>query len=95
VTETVLINTFEVATDREQEFLELWRQANALLREARAYRSTRLHRALSPDAIIRYVNVAQLDSVATWRTVLGQPAFRAIAASMSEFSSRPASSRSL
>lgn len=89
MTDTVLINTFEVPTDREREFLALWRQANALLRDARAYRSTRLHRALSPDAVIRYVNVAQLDSVDTWRTVLGQPPFRAIAASMSDFSSRP------
>jgi heme-degrading monooxygenase HmoA len=84
-----LINCFEVPAEREDEFLRLWTAANELLRNQRAYRTTRLHRALAPDARFRFINVAELDSVENWQSVLGTPEFGAIAAQMAAFSPTP------
>ena len=85
----ILINCFEVAPEQDQRFLQLWRQADDLLRHRGGYRTTRLHRALDPRTRFRYVNVAELDSVETWQTAVGSPEFAAIAAQMAEFSPSP------
>ena len=76
----ILINCFEVAPEQDQRFLQLWRQADDLLRRRDGYRTTRLHRALGPQARFRYVNVAELDSVETWQSAVRSPEFAAIAA---------------
>ena len=84
-----LINCFEVAPEQDQRFLELWRQADDLLRSRGGYRTTRLHRALGPQARFRYVNVAELESVEAWQAAVSTPEFAAIAARMSGFSPSP------
>ena len=84
-----LINCFEVTPEQDQRFLELWRQADELLRGRGGYRTTRLHKALSPQARFRYVNVAELDSVETWQAAVRSPEFAAIAAQMADFSPSP------
>ncbi|WP_448640869.1 antibiotic biosynthesis monooxygenase family protein [Geodermatophilus sp. URMC 63] len=84
-----LINCFEVAPEQDQRFLQLWRQADDLLRGRGGYRSTRLHRALGPQARFRYVNVAELDSVEAWQSAVSSPEFTAIAAQMADFSPSP------
>ena len=48
-----LINCFEVAPEQDQHFLQLWRQADDLLRRGGGYRTTRLHKALGPQARLR------------------------------------------
>jgi heme-degrading monooxygenase HmoA len=85
----ILINCFEVAPEQDQRFLQLWRQADDLLRHRGGYRTTRLHRALGPQARFRYVNVAELDSVEAWQSAVGSPEFAAIAARMADFSPSP------
>jgi heme-degrading monooxygenase HmoA len=87
--EAVLINCFEVPADRAEEFLDLWGQANDLLRDAGGYRSTRLHQALAPDARYSFVNVAELDSVETWRSVITGPQFQALSERMADFHPTP------
>ena len=84
-----LINCFEVTPEQDQRFLQLWRQADELLRRRGGYRTTRLHKALEPQARFRYVNVAELDSVETWQSVVGSPEFAPIAAQMADFSPSP------
>ena len=84
-----LINLFRVPPEREEEFLRLWEQADELLRAASGYTSTRLHRALQPDAQYRFINVAELHSVDDWRAVITSPEFTALAAKMSEFQPTP------
>jgi antibiotic biosynthesis monooxygenase (ABM) superfamily enzyme len=84
-----LINCFEVAPDQDERFVALWKQADELLRSRGGYRSTRLHKAMGPQARFRYVNVAELDSVETWQSVIGSPEFAAIAAQMAEFHPSP------
>jgi heme-degrading monooxygenase HmoA len=90
VAQAVLINCFEVPADRAEEFLDLWGQANDLLRDAGGYRSTRLHQALAPDARFSFVNVAELDSVETWRSVITGAEFQALSARMADFHPTPA-----
>ena len=84
-----LINCFEVAPEQDERFLRLWRQADDLLRSRGGYRTTRLHRALGPQARFRYVNVAELDSVETWQSAIRSAEFAAIAAQMADFSPSP------
>ena len=84
-----LINCFEVAPEQDQRFLQLWHQADDLLRGRGGHRTTRLHKALGPQARFRYVNVAELDSVETWQSAVAGPEFAAIAAQMAEFSPSP------
>ena len=82
---TTLINCFEVPAEREDEFLQLWREADELLNRRGGYRTTRLHKALQPGSEIQYVNVAELDSVENWKEVISSPEFGAIAAWMTDF----------
>ncbi len=84
-----LINCFEVAPDQDERFMALWTQADDLLRARGGYRTTRLHKALSPQARFRYVNVAELHSVQTWQSIVSSPEFGAIARQMSQFQPSP------
>ena len=85
----ILINCFEVAPNRDERFLTLWKQADELLRSRGGYRSTRLHKALGPQARFRYINVAELDAVETWQSIVSSPEFGAIAAQMGQFQPSP------
>ncbi len=78
-----------MAPEHDERFLQLWREADDLLRRRGGYRTTRLHRALGPQARFRYVNVAELDSVQAWQAAVGSPEFAAIAARMADFSPTP------
>jgi antibiotic biosynthesis monooxygenase (ABM) superfamily enzyme len=89
VSTAILINCFEVAPDQDERFLTLWKQADDLLRSRGGYRSTRLHKALGPQARFRYINVAELDAVDTWQSILSSPEFGAIAAQMRRFHPSP------
>jgi hypothetical protein len=85
----VLINCFEVDPAQDERFLAVWRQADELLRNRGGYSSTRLHKAVGPQARFRWINVAELDSVETWQSIIGGPEFGAIAAQMAEFHPSP------
>ena len=89
MTTATLINVFDVAAGREEEFLSLWEDADRLLRSRGGYIVTRLHRALMPDTRFRFVNVAELDSVEQWREVIGSAEFRALAEQMPDFQRSP------
>ncbi len=90
MTTATLINVFQVPPERDEEFLRLWEQANEMLQAASGYASTRLHRALQPDARYRFINVAELDSVEDWRAVVTSPEFVELSARMAEFQPAPA-----
>ncbi|MGY1684358.1 antibiotic biosynthesis monooxygenase family protein [Geodermatophilus sp. SYSU D00867] len=84
-----LINCFEVTPERDERFLQPWRQADDLLRSTGGYRTTRLHEALGPQARSRHVHVAELASVETWRSAVAGPEFAALAARMTDLSPTP------
>jgi heme-degrading monooxygenase HmoA len=89
VSSATLINCFEVPAEQDDRFLALWHKADDLLRSRGGYRTTRLHKALGPQVRFRYVNIAELDSVETWRAVIASPEFRAITAQMADFHPAP------
>jgi heme-degrading monooxygenase HmoA len=87
----VLVNRFVVDPSRDAAFVSLWERTSHYFRARPGYMSLRLHRALSPDATHRYVNVATWSSAAAFRAahetneffeVVGQPAW-------AEFPSNP------
>jgi heme-degrading monooxygenase HmoA len=63
----VLINCFTVWQQRDDAFHDIWFQTSAYFREQPGYRSLRLHRAVTPDARYRWVNVAQWASEADYQ----------------------------
>ncbi len=79
-----LINCFEVPEGRDDAFFALWTEVNEYMRKKPGYRSHRLHRANSPEAPYRFVNVADwgsLDELAAARDegylkLLGRPEWR-------------------
>lgn len=89
MTTATLINCFEVPAEQDERFLGLWHQADELLRTRGGYRTTRLHRSVGPQARYRYINVAELDSVETWQSVIGSREFGALSAQMAEFQPTP------
>ena len=85
-TPVTLINKFVVPPDRDEEFVALWTATSHYFRGQPGYLSLRLHRALSPDADYRYVNVARWASLGDFqaahateefRRVVGQEAWKA------------------
>ena len=76
----ILINPFEVPQDVDDErFLGGWQQAADLLRGQPGFVSSRLHRALTPDARFRFVNVAEWASPQQFQAAVGQESFRELA----------------
>ena len=58
----VLINVFEVQPGTEEEAIRYWEAARDFLARQPGFVSTRLHRALRPDARFQLVNVAEWAS---------------------------------
>ena len=76
----VLINPFEVAEGiDDDDFLRGWERAAEFLRQQPGFVSTRLHRALSPDARFRFINVAEWKSPQEFEAAVTSAEFREIA----------------
>jgi heme-degrading monooxygenase HmoA len=76
----ILINSFEVpeGTD-DEEFLRGWERAANYMREQPGFVSSRLHRALAPDARFRFINVAEWASPQDFQAAVTSDEFREIA----------------
>ena len=90
MTSATLINVFQVPPGQDEEFLGLWEQANRMLQAASGYASTRLHRAVQPNATYRFVNVAEIASVEDWKAVVTSPDFVRLSTEMAKFTPAPA-----
>jgi heme-degrading monooxygenase HmoA len=76
----ILINPFEVPEGiDEDEFLRGWQRAADYMREQPGFVSTRLHRALAPDARFRFINVAEWESPQDFQAAVSSEQFREIA----------------
>jgi heme-degrading monooxygenase HmoA len=71
-----LINSFEVPTGREDEFLQFWKQVNAYMQKKPGYLGHKLHRAITPDVPFRFVNVARWSSMAHYQAAHDDAGFR-------------------
>ena len=67
----VLINTFTVPVTAVDEAIEMWEMARDFLKDQPGYVSTKLHKALAPDAKYLLINVAEWESAETFKTATG------------------------
>ena len=76
----ILINPFEVPEGTDDEnFLRGWQAAADYMREQPGFLSSRLHRALAPDARFRFINVAEWASPQDFRAAVSSEQFRELA----------------
>jgi heme-degrading monooxygenase HmoA len=73
-----LMNSFSVPEGRDEVFLELWKQTSEYFRRQPGFLSLRLHRAVTPGAPYRYVNIARWASDAEYRAPHTTDEFRAL-----------------
>lgn len=87
-----LINSFVVPAGREAAFLELWTQTSEFFRAQPGFVALRLHRALSPNASFRFVNVAEWTSAQAFAAAHAVDRFHELVAlpGWREFASSPA-----
>lgn len=87
-----LMNSFQVAPERDEAFLALWTKTSEYFIGRPGFVSLRLHRAVSPDTPYRWVNVANWESEADYRAAHSTEDFRRVvtAEGWDEFPSVPA-----
>jgi len=73
-----LINSFVVPESRDDDFEKLWLETSHYFRKQPGFLSLRLHRAVTPGAQYRYVNVARWASDAEYRAPHTTEEFRAL-----------------
>jgi len=66
----VVINPFEVPEGKETEALAVWDKFAEYFRRQPGYVSTKLHRAINPDARFHLINVAEWESVEYFQSAL-------------------------
>jgi quinol monooxygenase YgiN len=74
----VLINPFEVPERTDDEFLRWWDRAAEFMRAQSGFVSTRLHRAVLPDARFRFINVAEWKSIGDWQAAMSSPTMQEV-----------------
>jgi heme-degrading monooxygenase HmoA len=86
-----LINSFVVPEGRDDVFVELWKETSEFFRAQPGFLSLRLHRAVTPGADYRYVNVARWASDAEYRAPHQTDEFRRLVSQEAwhEFPSSP------
>lgn len=85
----VLINTFEVQPEDDEEFVANWETTRDYLQQQPGYIDTALHQAVSPDAEFRFVNVARWESPQHFQGAIQTEGFRAQAEKLKRFTSHP------
>lgn len=66
-----LVNLLEVEEVADARFIAGWERARDFLQPKRGFLATALYRSVRADARFRFVNVAQVESVDTWRHLIG------------------------
>ena len=84
MSKVILINPFEVSKGQEEEALAFWERAAEFMRRQPGYLSTRLHRALSPDARFTYINVAEWESAEHFHAAVSSDEFQKLTAGSRE-----------
>ena len=74
-----VINPFEVPQGREDEALLMWDAFAEYFRKQPGYISTKLHKAINPDAKFYFVNIAEWESPEAFQTALENPELMEVA----------------
>ena len=80
MSKVILINPFEVPEGKEDECLVFWEKAAEFMRRQPGFISTRLHKAVSPEARFHFINVAEWESAEHFQTVIESAAFKELTA---------------
>lgn len=81
-----LLNPFEVPEGKEAEAIEFWERSADVMRKSPGFISTRLHRAISPDARFHLINMAEWESPEHFVAAIESDEFKeAIAEDMETF----------
>ncbi len=62
-TPVILINPFSVPEGKVEEAISFWEAGRDFLAQQPGYISTKLHRAITPDAQYQLINVAEWESI--------------------------------
>jgi len=73
-----LINCFAVPEGRDEVFERMWTEASAYFRAQPGFVSLRLHRAVTPGAQYRWINVAVWESEQHYLAAHGTDEFRRV-----------------
>ena len=84
----ILINSFEVPVEREEEFLSHWTEAATVLERADGFISTRLHKSLDSSARFRFVNITEWSTPRHFQAAMKSDEFKSISAKLS-FAANP------
>ena len=76
----ILINPFEVPKGKEDEALAYWEKCADLMRTSPGFISTKLHKAITPDARFKFINVAEWESAKHFQDVVASPEFQEVSA---------------
>ena len=71
----VFMNTFHVAPEDVDGFMEAWKADGEFMKRQPGYVSTQLHRGIAGSTT--FINVAEWDSVESFRAAASNPEFRA------------------
>ena len=72
----VLINPFEVDPEHGDRFIGSWGKVADFMKQQPGFISTRLHRALAPNARFQFVNVAEWESPQHFMSAIQSPEFQ-------------------
>jgi heme-degrading monooxygenase HmoA len=82
----IVINPFEVAKGKEKEALAMWDRFAEYFRRQPGYVSSKLHRAINPDARFHLVTVAEWASPNHFTAALRNPELQHIMKAATDYS---------
>ncbi|MBT8368742.1 MAG: antibiotic biosynthesis monooxygenase [Deltaproteobacteria bacterium] len=85
----IVINPFEVPEGKEDEALAMWDKFADYFRKQPGYVSTKLHRAMNPDARFHLINIAEWESVEHFQAALNSEELKKLAEGSEEFPHYP------
>ena len=80
----VVINPFEVPPGKEDKALAGWELFAEFFRKQPGYVSTKLHRAISPDARFHLINVAEWESAEQFQAAINSDGLRKLSEGLNE-----------
>lgn len=76
MSKVILINPFEIPKGKEEAALKMWEKAAEYMKQQPSFVSTRLHRALSPDARFHLINIAEWESAEKFLAAINSDEFK-------------------
>jgi heme-degrading monooxygenase HmoA len=86
----VLINAFAVPPEADDDFIRGWEAARDYLQTQPGYVDTALHRAITPDADFRFVNVGRWQSPQHFQAAIQSPGFAEASKGLAGYRPHPA-----